>query len=53
MGERQESDGQFSVLVRSERLRDGGLIMTSQLSNAISGLRVEVNNPAPELAGTP
>ena len=53
VGERQESDGQFSVLVRSERLRDGGLIMTSQLSNAISGLRVEVNNPAPELAGTP
>lgn len=50
VGERQETDGQFNVLVRSDRLHDGGLIMTSQLTNAISGLKVEVNDPAPELA---
>ena len=45
-----DADGQYSVLVRADRLQAGGLVMTSQLTNAITGLKVEVNEPSPELA---
>ena len=41
---------QYSVLVRADRLQAGGLVITSQLTNAITGLKVEVNEPSPEPA---
>ncbi|MBS04939.1 MAG: hypothetical protein CMQ24_19835 [Gammaproteobacteria bacterium] len=50
MGELHDADGQYSVLVRADRLQAGGLVMTSQLTNAMTGLKVEVNEPSPELA---
>ena len=50
MGELQDADGQYSVLVRADRLQAGGRVMTSQLTNAITGLKVEVNEQSPELA---
>ncbi len=40
----QYIDGKQFVLVRSEKLRDGDLIITTQLPHAVSGLKVEVHN---------
>ena len=40
-------DGEPRLLVRSEALRDGARILTSQLSNAVTGLRVRVEEKTP------
>lgn len=40
----QYLDGKQFVLIRNEKLRDGDLIITTQLPHAVSGLKVEVRN---------
>ncbi|MDT8283302.1 MAG: hypothetical protein RQ982_10935, partial [Gammaproteobacteria bacterium] len=40
----QYIDGKQFVLIRSEKLQDGDLIITTQLPHAVSGLKVEVRN---------
>ena len=40
IGERRNSDGGVSVLVRGSDLRSGDLIITTQLPNAVTGLKV-------------
>ena len=42
VGERRNADGQARVLARSPDLRAGDRVITTQLPNAITGLKVEV-----------
>ncbi len=49
IGERKDDQGHPSVLIRAEQIIPGTLIVTSQLSNAITGLKVEVQ-PGTEVA---
>jgi hypothetical protein len=45
IGERRTPDGEMRVLVRSPRLQKGDRIITTQLPNAVTGLKVMVANP--------
>ena len=42
IGERRLEDGSVRLLVQSDDLRQGDKIVTTQLPNAVSGLRVSV-----------
>jgi len=42
----QYQDGKQFILIRSEKLQAGDTIITTQLPHAVSGLKVEVRNPA-------
>ncbi len=42
VGERREADGQVRILVRSPLLKQGDQIVTTQLPNAVTGLRADV-----------
>lgn len=48
VGEMTTADGDFRLLVHSPRLTDGAWLLTSQLSNAVTGLRVRVQDKASE-----
>jgi len=50
LGEATDESGQFSVLVRSPELGRGDQIVTTQLSNAMGGLKVSVSNDQPPSA---
>ena len=53
LGEVTDANGQLRLLVRADSLSDGACVLTSQLSNAVSGLRVSVDSvqPAPSSEG--
>ncbi len=42
LGKATDADGQLKLLVRAEELADGTRYLSSQLSNAVTGLRVKV-----------
>jgi hypothetical protein len=42
LGNRQSESGEHLVLVRSEKIVNNDLIITTQLPNAVSGMLVEV-----------
>jgi HlyD family secretion protein len=42
-GEMEDSNGQFHLLISTEQLKAGQLLMTSQLAAATTGLKVNVN----------
>ena len=44
LGEIANADGRLELLVRAEALQDGARVLTSQLSNAVTGLRVRVDS---------
>ena len=44
LGERTDARGRLELLVRADELRDGVRILSSQLSNAVTGLRVSVTD---------
>jgi multidrug efflux pump subunit AcrA (membrane-fusion protein) len=44
VGEYQDSEGQTQLLIRSEELRQDDRVVSTQLPNAITGLRVEALN---------
>ena len=46
LGEVTDVDGDLQLLVRAEELADGTRILSSQLSNAVTGLRVGVTDAA-------
>ena len=62
VGEMTTAQGDFRLLVRGPRLHDGSRVLTTQLSNAVTGLRVSVRDdvdeevaeepPSPGLAAT-
>ena len=45
LGNIEDADGQFNVLVRSNAMPSGSLVLTSKLTNAMTGLKVEVRTP--------
>ena len=47
LGEITGADGDLKLLVRAPELVDGTAILSSQLSNAVTGLRVEVSGAPP------
>lgn len=47
VGERRSEDGGTQVLLRGEALVDGARVLTTQLPNAIDGLRVRVAGESP------
>ena len=47
LGRQYQGNKQF-ILVRSDRLRAGDEIITTQLPHAVSGLKVKINNPTAE-----
>ena len=47
LGEAADGDGNLKLLVRADELADGVPILTSQLSNAVTGLRVSTVSPPP------
>lgn len=46
LGETSTADGQPRLLVRADELTDGARILVSQLSNAVTGLRVSTDDAA-------
>lgn len=52
LGATTDANGHRQLLVRAEELQDGVRILTSQLSNAVTGLRVSVGGGEPESAST-
>ena len=46
LGETTDADGKHRLLVRAEALADGTRILVSQLSNAVTGLRVSIADEA-------
>ena len=50
LGEYADNKGHFHVLVRAPELKSSDQIVTTQLTNAISGLKVSVNNEQPAIA---
>ncbi|HIG44482.1 MAG: HlyD family efflux transporter periplasmic adaptor subunit [bacterium] len=52
VGELRDEKGFLNVLIRSPEISDGIPIVTSQLSNAITGLKVSHNNSLPNVAVT-
>ena len=55
VGERVNEQGQYQVLIRSPSLRSGQQLMTTQLSSAITGLKVnnlQTIQASPEDKGT-
>ena len=44
LGEITNAEGHLELLVRAEALQDGTRVLTSQLSNAVTGLRVRVDS---------
>ena len=44
VGEVTGSDGRLQLLVQADALEDGARVLTSQLSNAVTGLRVRVDS---------
>jgi hypothetical protein len=44
VGEYEDSDGQTQLLIRGDNLNEGDRIVSTQLPNAITGLRVEAMN---------
>ena len=47
VGEMTTADGDFRLLVRGPRLTAGSRLLTSQLSNAVTGLRVDIGEADP------
>lgn len=52
VGDMRDSEGKAKVLVRSDQLQAGDLILATQLPNAITGLLVEVASNKPQAAAT-
>ncbi|RTE66602.1 efflux RND transporter periplasmic adaptor subunit [Amphritea opalescens] len=52
VGDRRDRDGRSNVLVHSEQLQPGDLILATQLPNAMTGLLVEIANDKPVSAAT-
>ncbi|MDE0349514.1 MAG: RND transporter, partial [Gammaproteobacteria bacterium] len=48
VGSTTGEDGTQRLLVRSDALQDGARVLTSQLSNAVTGLRVRVDDASAE-----
>ena len=46
LGEVTDDTGHFNVLVRAPEIKSGDQIVTTQLSNAITGLKVSINDSA-------
>ena len=44
VGEYEDSDGQTQLLIRGDNLNEGDRVVSTQLPNAITGLRVEAMN---------
>jgi len=44
VGEYENSQGQTQLLIRSDTLQEGDRVVSTQLPNAITGLRVEAVN---------
>jgi len=44
IGEHQDQQGQVQLLIRSDALNEGDVLVSTQLPNAITGLRVEAMN---------
>jgi multidrug efflux pump subunit AcrA (membrane-fusion protein) len=51
VGERLTDDGNYRVLIRSAEIPEGTQVVSTQLSNAITGLKVSA--PSSDLAGSP
>ncbi|MCA8967854.1 MAG: hypothetical protein KDC48_23440, partial [Planctomycetes bacterium] len=47
VGERRDEDGEVRVLLRGPALVEGARVVTTQLPNAIDGLRVKLAGDAP------
>ncbi len=52
VGDMRDNEGKAKVLVRSDQLQAGDLILATQLPNAITGLLVEVASNKPQAAAT-
>lgn len=50
LGEATDNEGHFHVLVRAPEISSGTQILTTQLSNAITGLKVTINNDPTAIA---